>query len=75
MLRWIFTRIIGFILPNLISNFLKSEKTSEKSSHVFNLACLIVIPYSYKAPKSYIDTNLKGLMNLMDIIKKKIKQC
>ncbi len=47
------------------------EKTAENSSHVFNLAALIGIPYSYKAPKSYIDTNLKGLMNLMDIIKKK----
>ena len=34
MLRWIFTRIIGFILPNLISNFLKSEKTSEKINKI-----------------------------------------
>lgn len=34
MFRWIFTRIIGFILPNLISNFLKSEKKSEKINKI-----------------------------------------
>ena len=34
MLRWILRRIIGFILPNLISNFLKSEKTSEKINKI-----------------------------------------
>ena len=34
MLRWILRRVIGFILPNLISNFLKSEKTSEKINKI-----------------------------------------
>jgi dTDP-glucose 4,6-dehydratase len=32
---------------------------------VVNLAALIGIPYSYVAPKSYIDVNISGLMNLM----------
>lgn len=31
---------------------------------VFNLAALIAIPYSYLAPGSYIDTNIKGGMNI-----------
>lgn len=31
---------------------------------VFHLAALIAIPYSYKAPSSYIDTNVKGTLNL-----------
>lgn len=31
---------------------------------VFNLAALIAIPYSYIAPESYVDTNIKGTLNL-----------
>lgn len=31
---------------------------------VFHLAALIAIPYSYIAPDSYIDTNLKGTLNM-----------
>lgn len=31
---------------------------------VFHLAALIAIPYSYVAPDSYIDTNIKGTVNI-----------
>lgn len=31
---------------------------------VFHLAALIAIPYSYIAPDSYIDTNVKGTLNI-----------
>lgn len=31
---------------------------------VFNLAALIAIPYSYVAPDSYVDTNIKGTLNI-----------
>lgn len=31
---------------------------------IFNLAALIAIPYSYIAPESYIDTNVKGALNI-----------
>lgn len=31
---------------------------------VFHLAALIAIPYSYLAPDSYIDTNIKGTLNI-----------
>lgn len=31
---------------------------------VFHLAALIAIPYSYHAPDSYIDTNIKGTLNI-----------
>jgi NAD dependent epimerase/dehydratase len=31
---------------------------------VFHLAALIAIPYSYIAPESYIDTNIKGTSNI-----------
>ena len=41
---------------------------------VFHLAALIGIPYSYKAPESYVDTNIKGLLNIMNACKDKQKK-
>lgn len=32
---------------------------------VFHLAALIGIPYSYHAPDSYVDTNIKGTLNVL----------
>lgn len=34
------------------------------SSIVYHLAALIAIPYSYVAPDSYVDTNIKGTLNI-----------
>lgn len=31
---------------------------------VFHLAALIAIPYSYEAPDSYVDTNVRGTLNI-----------
>lgn len=31
---------------------------------VFHLAALIAIPFSYRAPDSYVDTNIRGTMNM-----------
>jgi NAD dependent epimerase/dehydratase len=36
---------------------------------IFHLAALIAIPYSYKAPDSYIDTNIKGTLNICQAAK------
>ena len=36
---------------------------------VFHLAALIAIPYSYYAPDSYIDTNVKGTLNICQAAK------
>lgn len=33
---------------------------------VFNLAALVSVPYSYKAPKLYMDTNIGGLLNILE---------
>lgn len=33
---------------------------------VFHLAALIAIPYSYLAPESFIDTNVKGTLNVLE---------
>ncbi len=34
-------------------------------SKVFHLAALIAIPYSYKSPSSYIETNIQGTLNVV----------
>jgi NAD dependent epimerase/dehydratase len=39
-------------------------KISQDIDVVFHLAALIAIPYSYLAPDSYIDTNVKGTSNI-----------
>jgi len=36
---------------------------------IFHLAALIAIPYSYIAPDSYIDTNVKGTLNICQAAK------
>ncbi|MBN2381416.1 SDR family NAD(P)-dependent oxidoreductase [bacterium] len=37
---------------------------------VFHLAALIAIPYSYRAPESFIDTNVKGTLNILEAARK-----
>ena len=32
---------------------------------VFHLAALIAIPFSYHSPDSYVDTNIKGTLNVL----------
>ena len=36
---------------------------------VYHLAALIAIPYSYEAPDSYVDTNIKGTLNICQAAK------
>lgn len=41
------------------------EKAVEGIDLVFHLAALIGIPFSYQAPDSYVDTNIKGTLNVL----------
>lgn len=45
--------------PNSVRNAIKGIDI------VFHLAALIGIPYSYHSPDSYIDTNIKGTLNIL----------
>lgn len=38
---------------------------TEGADTIFHLAALIAIPYSYVAPDSYVDTNVKGTLNML----------
>ena len=37
---------------------------------IFHLASLIAIPYSYKAPSSYVETNINGTLNIIQAARK-----
>ncbi len=39
-------------------------------SVVFHLAALIAIPYSYQAPRSFIDTNISGTLNVLEAVRR-----
>jgi NAD dependent epimerase/dehydratase len=45
------------------------KKSMEGIDIVFQLAALIAIPYSYIAPESYVDTNIKGTLNILQSAK------
>ena len=41
-------------------------KTAMKNQElVFHLAALIAIPFSYHSPDTYVDTNIKGTLNVL----------
>lgn len=42
------------------------RKAMEGVDCVFHLAALIAIPYSYYAPDAYVDTNIKGTLNVLN---------
>ena len=44
-------------------------KITRGIDQVFHLAALIGIPYSYVAPDSYIDTNIKGTLNICNAVR------
>ncbi|MDE6633573.1 MAG: NAD-dependent 4,6-dehydratase LegB [Muribaculaceae bacterium] len=49
--------------PNYCRHIVKGIDT------VFHLAALIAIPYSYVAPDSYVDTNVKGTLNICQAVR------
>lgn len=57
--------------PNLtviagdVTDALFVKKAVAGKEYVFHLAALIGIPYSYVAPESYVNTNIKGTLNVM----------
>lgn len=41
------------------------REAMKKCDVIFHLAALIAIPYSYHSPDSYVDTNIKGTLNVL----------
>lgn len=46
------------------------DVATQGSELVFHLAALIAIPFSYHSPDSYVDTNVKGTLNVLQAARK-----
>lgn len=53
------------IFPGDIRDPYGVRKAMEGCDVVFHLAALIGIPYSYHSPDNYVDTNIKGTLNIL----------
>lgn len=46
------------------------ETSCAEMEVVFHLAALIAIPYSYQAPESFVDTNVRGTLNVLEAVRR-----
>ena len=46
------------------------EEAVKGMDAVFHLAALIAIPFSYHSPDTYVDTNIKGTLNVLQAARK-----
>jgi NAD dependent epimerase/dehydratase len=53
------------IIMGDVRDFDSINMATKNVDAIFHLAALIAIPYSYTAPESYIDTNIKGTLNVL----------
>ncbi len=47
------------------------EQATKDVNAVFHLAALIAIPFSYYSPDTYVDTNIKGTLNILQAARKR----
>ena len=52
------------ILTGDVRDFHYCKNISKDIDIIFHLAALIAIPFSYISPDSYVDTNIKGTLNI-----------
>jgi NAD dependent epimerase/dehydratase len=57
------------IFPGDVRDANAVRTAAEGKDVIFHLAALIAIPYSYYAPSSYVDTNVKGTLNVLQAAK------
>ena len=57
------------IVSGDIRDYDSIKKASKNCDLVFHLAALVGIPYSYYAPETYVDTNIKGTLNILRAVK------
>jgi NAD dependent epimerase/dehydratase len=53
-----------------IRDYSSVYNSAKSCNAIINLAALIGIPYSYRAPMSYFETNVKGTINVLEVAKK-----
>ncbi len=58
------------VFPGEIRDLNGVETAMKGCDVVFHLAALIAIPFSYHSPESYVDTNVKGTLNVLQAARK-----
>lgn len=53
------------IMPGDVRDDSRVAEAVAGCEYVFHLASLIAIPYSYEAPRAYVDTNMVGALNVL----------
>jgi NAD dependent epimerase/dehydratase len=53
------------IMPGDVRDDSRVAAAVSGRDYVFHLASLIAIPYSYEAPRAYVDTNMVGALNVL----------
>ena len=54
------------VLPGDIRDAERIREAVADCAYVFHLSSLIGIPYSYNAPRSYVETNIVGALNVLE---------
>lgn len=54
------------VIPGDIRDQAAALELAQTADVVYHLAALIAIPYSYRSPRSYIETNVLGTLNVMN---------
>lgn len=57
------------IMPGDITDPFLVRRAVQSVDTVFHLAALIAIPYSYRAPASYVATNVTGTLNVLEAVR------
>ena len=74
--RGMLDRLDGSVLEAIELHYGDIRDTGQMDSiirgcdKVFHLAALIGIPYSYRAPRSYVDVNVAGTQNVLDAVRR-----
>lgn len=58
------------VVPGDIRDLHRVREIIGDADMVFHLAALIAIPYSYHAPDSYLETNVRGTLNVLQAARK-----
>lgn len=57
------------VVPGDVRDAASARDLVAGASVVLHLAALIAIPYSYQAPRSYVDTNVLGTLNVLEAVR------
>ena len=67
------TRSAVEIFPADIRDAERVQQAVDGCEYVFHLSSLIAIPYSYEAPRSYVDSNVIGALNVLQACRRNSK--